>query len=93
MIVRDHAFAKSYQGFLLLEEPDGAKDVSNSLGRRLSQATQGFIHRCGAIFALWGMLALGAFWLDRLTRGYMTARLTLLALGLGATGPVLIMLV
>lgn len=92
MIVRDHAFARSYQGFLLLEEPDTMKSMSASLGRRLGSACRGFIHRCGAICALWGMLALAAFWLDRLTRGYMTVRLALLALVAGAVGPVLIML-
>lgn len=92
MVVRDHAFAKSYQGFLLLVEADAAKDVARSLGQRLETATRGFVHRCGAVCVLWGILALAAFWLDRLTRGYMTARLALLALGLGAAGPVLIML-
>ncbi len=93
MIVRDHAFAKSYQGFLLLEEPSGVDTVSSTLGPRLSNASRDFIGRCGAICALWGILALGAFWLDRLTRGYMTARLTLLAMVVGTAGPVLIMLV
>ena len=92
MIVRDHSFAKSYQGFLLLEEPDAMKTVPRSLGARLSSAKEGFIRRCGAIGALWGLLALAAFWLDRLTRGYMTARLALLALVAGAAGPVIIML-
>ncbi len=97
LIVRDHDFAKSYQGFLLLAEPDGMSAAPRSqgvrsLGQRLSRAKQEFIHRCGAIFALWGMLALGGFWLDRLTRGYMTVRLTLLALAVGAVGPPLIML-
>jgi len=92
MIVRDHAFAKSYQGFLLLEEPDAISAVSRSLGRSLASAKDGFIRRCGAICALWGMLALAAFWLDRLTRGYMTARLSLLALAAGVAGPIIIML-
>jgi hypothetical protein len=92
MIVRDHAFAKSYQGFLLLEDQAAPRAMSGSLGQRLNRATRGFLHRCGAIGALWGILALAAFWMDRLTRGYMTARLTLLALALGAAGPVLLML-
>jgi hypothetical protein len=92
MIVRDHAFAKSYQGFLLLEEPDVTDAVARSLGPRLSNAARGFLRRCGAVGVLWALLALGAFWLDRLTRGYMTARLGVLAVVAGVAGPVLIML-
>jgi hypothetical protein len=92
LVVRDHGFAKSYQGFLLLAEPDGMSAAPRSLVRRLSNAKEDFVRRCGATCALWGMLALAAFWLDRLTRGYMTVRLALLALAAGVAGPALIML-
>ncbi|MHC4514894.1 MAG: hypothetical protein ACYTGW_11345 [Planctomycetota bacterium] len=92
MIVRDHAFTRSYQGFLLLEEPGSISAVPRSLERRLGRAKEGFVRRCGAVCALWGMLALAAFWLDRLTRGYMTMRLALLALAAGVAGPFIIML-
>ena len=39
------------------------------------------------------VLALGVFWLDRLSRGYMTGRLSLLALAIGAGAPVVLFLV
>ena len=93
VITRDHAGYKSYQQFLLVQEPKSlARGVPRSLARRLMVARDSFIRRCGAIGALWGMLALAAFWLDRLTRGYMTMRLTFLAITSGVLGPIIIML-
>ena len=93
LLVRDHDFTRSYQGFLLVEERRGLVNASpRSLERKLRSAQGAFIRRCGATCMFWGLLALGAWWLDRLTRGYMTVRLRLLALAGGVVGPVLIML-
>lgn len=88
LLVRDHGFGASYQAFLLIQ--DGA-EVSRpdmrQLQRRIDRAERRILVRGGCTAALWALIALAGFWLDRLTRGYMSGRLTLIAAVLGLCAP------
>ena len=91
---RQHDFGVSYQTSLLVgEDPDALRRAEQRLGQQLRRAERTFLARVGGTMGFWMLLALGVFWLDRLSRGYMTGRLTLLALGIGAGVPVVLFLV
>ncbi len=94
---RDHGFGRSYQTSLQLA-PAQASARANAeqdarLARRLTAAAKLFAAKCGGIAVFWGFLAFVTAWLDRVSRGYMTWRLRLIGLALGATvAPVVFML-
>ena len=91
---RQHDFGLSYQTSLLVrEKPSFLSRAERRLGQQLRRAEKTFLMRSGATLGLWMVLALGVFWLDRLSRGYMTGRLSLLALAIGAGAPVVLFLV
>ena len=91
---RQHSFGPSYQtSLLVVEDPDLLRRAERRLGQQLARAQREFLTRAGGTLGLWAFLALGVFWLDRLSRGYMTGRLTLLATAIGAGVPVVLFLV
>ena len=93
LLVRDHGFGRSYQAFLLLDKAEpGVARGSESLMDRLARARERFVLKCGGVAGWWGLLALLALWLDRLTRGYMTGRLYVLGAGLGLVAPILLVI-
>ena len=91
LVVRDHGFGRSYQGFLLVREP-GMELAGRRLVRQLEVAQRQLIQRGVLVLGVWSSLALILIWLDRLTRGYMTRRLMLLGIGLGTAAPALLVL-
>ncbi len=91
---RQHDFGLSYQTSLLVAEDSSfLSRAERRLGQQLRRAEKTFVVRSGVTLGLWIFLALGVFWLDRLSRGYMTGRLSLLALAIGAGAPVVLFLV
>ena len=91
---RHHDFGSSYQTSLLVAgAPEFLERATSRLGRDLRRAERAFLTRSGGTLGFWVILALGAFWLDRLSRGYMTGRLTFLALATGVAVPVVLFLI
>ncbi len=87
MEVRDHRFGQSYQEELLLKGIEA--ELPAALARlqgQMASARYWFFGKWGAV--LMGLTATGVlgFWLDRMTRGYMTGRLALLFSGLAMAG-------
>lgn len=91
---RHHEFGSSYQtSLLVVDDPELLERATSRLGRDLRRAEREFLARSGGTLGFWVILALGAFWLDRLSRGYMTGRLTFLALATGVAVPVVLFLI
>jgi hypothetical protein len=85
---REHEFGNSWQTTLwVAEDPQqlerGEQRLHNEL-RRLERTTA---MKFGGIAAGWTLLIVSLAWLDRLSRGYMTGRLRLVGLLLGAAMP------
>ena len=82
--VRRYSYGDAYQTTLRVAAGNGAEVSGGGTGleRRLHSVGKEFLVKCGGVAAWWGLLALLSSWLDRLSRGYMTWRLRLLALGL-----------
>lgn len=93
-VVRDHGFAQSYEARLLVEEDAAAVQHSlRSLRVRLADSGRWFAAAAGGLVVFWAVLALVQAWFDRLTRGYMTWRLRLIAAAIGAVPLTLLLLV
>lgn len=91
MVVRDHGFGSSYQAILQVEAGGGdERRALLGLQRELRREGWFLLVKSGVTAAWWGILALGLFWLDRLTRGYMTGRLRIVGLGLAAILPLVL---
>lgn len=87
--VRDHGFGQSYQASLLVRT--NAKknaEADQVLGWEVERATRRFKQGLGIAAGGWVALAFLVSWLDRLSRGYMTARLWSLAALVGVALPV-----
>ena len=93
LLVRNHGFGQSFQAFLLLDRGvPGARHGAQALEQCLADARAKFTFQCGGVLGWWGLMALLAFWLDRLTRGYMTGRLFVLGSGLALLAPILLVI-
>ncbi len=91
---RQHEFGNSYQTTLwVAEEPRGVQQSERLLRRELRQLERTTAVKYGGVVAGWVLLALLVGWFDRLSRGYMTGRLRLLALVCGAAFPAVAFLV
>ena len=86
-VVRDHGFGKSFQTHLLVERVEPSKHESGRMARYVRDAGRLFLAKCGGTLGLWVLLALVFWWVDRLSRGYMTGRLRLIAIGVGLLLP------
>lgn len=91
VLVRQHSFGQSFQGFLLID-PVRPQDLASDrrLSRRLRREQDWFLMKSGGALGLWILLGIGVLWLDRLTRGYMTKRLYALGAALALVGPALV---
>ncbi len=91
---REHEFGNSWQTTLWITED--AQQLQRSEGRlrgelrRLERTTA---MKYGGIAAGWTLLIVALAWFDRLSRGYMTGRLRLVGLLLGAAMPAVAFLV
>lgn len=86
--VRDHGFGKSWQTTVTIAAD--ARDVhraESDLRRALRSTKRSFLVTCGGTVLFWGLLSLLTMWFDRLTRGYMTWRLRVLAIAVGTALP------
>jgi hypothetical protein len=94
LVVRDHGFAQSYQAFLLVDRPRAEDDSAplRRLRQKMISMESAVIEKGLASVGLWGVLALIVFWLDRLTRGYMTGRLYTLGVLVGVAVPTVLLL-
>lgn len=86
-VIRDHGFGKSFQTHLLVANVEPSKSEQRRLSRSMRDAGYLFLAKCGGTVALWFLLALAFWWVDRLSRGYMSGRLRLLAVGAGLVIP------
>lgn len=86
-VVRDHGFGKSFQTHLLVERYEPSARDRGGLQHRLRRAGQLFLAKCGGTLALWGALVVLFWWLDRLSRGYMSWRLRFAAIVVGLVVP------
>ncbi len=86
-VIRDHGFGKSFQTKLLVDSPEPSARALRRLSHRIDGAGELFLAKCGGTVVFWGVLALVFWWLDRLSRGYMSGRLFLLAASLGISVP------
>ena len=71
---------------------DGLSKQEARLERRLGEVGKLLLAKCGVTAIVWGLLAFVCSWFDRLTRGYMTGRLRLIALAMGIAVPGILML-
>ncbi len=91
--VREHEFGRSFQTTLWVAEDARARQAQeNRLRHRLRSAERDLVTKLGATAGLWGLLAFLGFWIDRLSRGYMTGRLLLLGTALGCAVPTVLFL-
>lgn len=85
---REHDFGSSYQTTLwVVEDPRVVEAQELRLRRELRRAEYQLLWKSGGIALFWSVLAFGIGWVDRLSRGYMTGRLRLIGLLLGAAIP------
>lgn len=85
--VRQYSYGDSYQTALLVQpDPAVLGDAAGWFRRHTRGVAEEFLLKCGGIGGLWGLLAVVSFWLDRLTRGYMTWRLRIVGAALAAVG-------
>jgi len=93
--VRRYSYGEAFQTTLRCNaDVEGAARAEEPwLQRRLRVAGRLMLASCGGVAVYWGLLAFLFSWFDRLTRGYMSWRLRIIALGLGLSVPsVLLML-
>lgn len=86
-VVRDHGFGPSFQTHLLVEPLPPSDRAVSRLRHRVHCATEALMVHGGGTLAFWAVLAIAFWWIDRLSRGYMSGRLLTLALALGVTVP------
>lgn len=92
--VREHEFGQSWRTTLwIAEDPRRAAAADHQLRAALRQTERVMLAKLGGTAVFWGVLAFACFWLDRLSRGYMTGRLWLLGLALGSAVPTALFLV
>lgn len=92
-VTHRYSYGKAYQTTAHLGSRDAdSRDAEARLERRFRQVGKILLAKCGGIAVFWGLLAFLSSWFDRLTRGYMTWRLRLIAMALGLTGPALVLL-
>lgn len=86
--VREHEFGSSYQTTLWVAENDGAAARGErKLRASISELRMHAIAFLGGTAAWWAALMFLVGWFDRLSRGYMTARLVVIASALGLLVP------
>jgi hypothetical protein len=86
--VREHEFGASYQTTLWVAENEGAAARGErKLRARVAALRTHAIAFLGGTAAWWAALAFLVGWFDRLSRGYMTARLLFIASALGLLVP------
>lgn len=91
---RLHGWGESWQTTLVVSEDDRYRQrAERTLRWRLRGAEERLLWTGGGTIAFWGLLTLVLGWLDRLSRGYMSGRLTLLGVGLGTVVPAIAFLV
>jgi len=91
---REHEFGNSYQTTLwVAEEPRSVKRGELELRQRLQRLERTTAVKFGGVAAAWLVLVAAIAWLDRLSRGYMTATWRLLGVAAGAAVPALLFLV
>ena len=92
--VREHEFGRSFRTTLwIAEDPRRTASAEQQLRASLRRGERVMLGKLGATAVFWGVLAFACFWLDRLSRGYMTARLWLVGLLLGGAVPTALFLV
>jgi hypothetical protein len=85
---REHEFGKSFQTTLwIAEAPAEVNRGETQLRRELHRTRQQAVVLAGGTVGLWAVLAFAVSWIDRLSRGYMTARLRVLGLLVGVAVP------
>jgi hypothetical protein len=85
---REHEFGSSWQTTLwVAEDPRHVAHGERALRRELERVQQRTLLVSGGTVAFWAGLLFVLAWLDRLSRGYMTGRLRLVGLVLGAAVP------
>lgn len=88
--VREHDFGQSFQTTLwVAEDPRQVAGRDGQLRRELQQVQRRTLAVSGGTVVFWAVMAFALGWLDRLSRGYMTGRLRLIGLLLGAVVPTL----
>jgi hypothetical protein len=86
--VREHEFGPSFQTTLwIAEDPRRTAVAEQQLRASLRRSERLMLTKLGGTAVFWGLLAFTGFWIDRLSRGYMTGRLWLLGLLLGSAVP------
>ena len=91
--IREHAFGRSYQTTLWIEEE--VRDVvagRRGLQRLIERTADSLLLGAGGTVVFWAVLLVVLSWLDRLSRGYMTGRLYAIGLSAGAVVPSLALL-
>lgn len=85
---REHEFGSSWQTTLwVAEDPRAVAACERLLRANLRRAEREVLWKSGGTVVFWAVLGIALGWLDRLSRGYMTGRLRLLGLVLGAAVP------
>jgi hypothetical protein len=91
--VRRYSYGEAFQTTLwLADDTKVSRDAEGRLERQIREAGELLLAKAGGIAVFWGLLAFVCSWFDRLTRGYMTWRLRLIAAGLGLSVPTLVLL-
>lgn len=86
--VRDHEFGQSFQTTLWIgEDPRAVARGEGELRRELRVLQKRTLVTAAGTVGFWAVLGVVLSWLDRLSRGYMTGRLRLVGLLLGALVP------
>ncbi|MBI5853131.1 MAG: hypothetical protein HZB39_19140 [Planctomycetes bacterium] len=91
--VRDHGSFASYQTELVVRHDQKALDrLLAGLRSELRRRGVTLAYVAGGTAGLWSFLVLAYWWLDRVSRGYMSWRLRFLFAGMGVAAPGLAML-
>lgn len=91
---RVHEFGNSYQTTLwVAEEPGTVHQAERQLLERLRHLEHRTAMQFGGVAAAWLAIVVAITWLDRLSRGYMTATLRVVGLAAGAAVPAVLFLV
>ena len=89
----DYSYGEAFRTTLQVESATALdRDAEYRMERGLRQLGRLLLAKLGGIAVFWGLLAFLSSWFDRLTRGYMSWRLRLIALGLGLVASTVVLL-